>query len=181
MARRRLDPQARRAAILNAAIEAFDEADPDHVNVEAVAERAGVSRALVYTYFSNRQGLFRAVFHELLGEVGASLAGALEGAATSEERFGRWITTLAGYARSHPNRWQVIRWNVLTPDPELGDGLPDLLHQVVPEGSQVDPLALTALLGMVDWTAERLDEEATWRLAAFAWSGASSLSRPKPE
>jgi AcrR family transcriptional regulator len=178
LARRRLAPQARREAILRAAVEAFDDVGPDQVNLETVAERAGVSRALVYTYFANRQGLVRAVFDQVLEDLGGELRGAVGRAATPEERIARWITTLAGYAQAHPNRWQVIRQTVLSHDPELGHGLDELLAHLgvdPPGGAGGNPLALTALVGMVDWTADQLDEQGASYLARLAWAGTSGV------
>jgi AcrR family transcriptional regulator len=180
LARRRLEPRARREAILRAAVEAFDDVGPDQVNLETVAERAGVSRALVYTYFTNRQGLVRAVFDRVLEDLGDELRGAIGRIATPEQRIAQWITTLAGYAQAHPNRWQVIRQTVLSHDPELGHGLDELLAHlgVEPPGADAGagtPLALTALVGMVDWTADRLDEQGASYLARLAWAGTSGV------
>lgn len=177
MARQRLDPEARREAIIQAAMAAFDDVGPDTVNLEVVAERAGVSRALVYTYFQNRQGLVRAVFEVVLADLGDSLARALEGSLTPQERIYRWITTLAGYARDHPHRWQVVRRTVLAP--EDGRGLDDLLSALAPRPpapGDRNPLMLAALVGMVDWTASDLDERGTTELARLAWSGTSGVA-----
>jgi AcrR family transcriptional regulator len=176
--RRRLDPQARRAAILRAAVEAFDELGLEHVNLETVAERAGVSRALVYTYFTNRLGLIRAVFEEILVEIELALDQALQGASTPEDRIARWMTTLAGYARAHPNRWQVVRWSVRPHDEDGRDGMGDLLRRIAPAQEWLSPeshLGLSALVGMVDWTVDTLDEATTRELATLAWVGTSSV------
>ena len=178
MVRRRLAPEDRRQAILEAAVEAFDDVDPDQVNLEAVAERAGVSRALLYTYFENRQGLVRAVFELVLADLGGELRTAVRAATTPEQRLVTWMVTLAGYARAHPNRWQVVRRTVLSPGPNLNEDLEALLRHLAlaEDGATSSPLALTALVGMVDWTADRLDEEGATYLARLAWSGTSALS-----
>ena len=177
MARRRLAPEDRRQAILQAAVEAFDDGDPDQVNLEAVAERAGVSRALLYTYFENRQGVVRAVFEHVVADLGSELSAAVRAADDAEQQIGNWVLALAGYARTHPNRWQVIRRSVLSPGVDLGDGLGALLRQVaVADGWMTDPLALTALVGMVDWTADQLDEQGAAYVARLAWAGTSGLA-----
>jgi AcrR family transcriptional regulator len=177
LARRRLSPEDRRQAILQAAVEAFDDGDPDQVNLEAVAERAGVSRALLYTYFENRQGVLRAVFEHVLADLAGELRAAVLAADGAEQQIGNWVVALAGYARTHPNRWQVIRRSVLSPGVELGGGLGALLrHLAVADGWIVSPLALTALVGMVDWTADQLDEQGAAYLARLAWVGTSGLA-----
>jgi AcrR family transcriptional regulator len=177
--RRRLEPEARRQAILEAAVLAFDDAGPEQVSLEAVAERAGVSRALVYTYFTNRQRLVRAVFSEIVRDLADELRLALEGAETPEQRMTAWIATLVRYARVRPNRWHVVRWTVLSQDPEAADGLAELLRSFGFFDGHGDgsgqPLVLTALAGMVDWTAERLDDRGASELARLAWGGTSGV------
>lgn len=58
----RLDRAARRDALLDAAVTLVRSGDVDAVSMEAVAERAGVSRPLVYKHFANRGELLAAVF-----------------------------------------------------------------------------------------------------------------------
>lgn len=54
------DTKPAREAILEAAIEEFAEHGFDGVRMEHVARRAGFNKALVYRYFTDRQGLFHA-------------------------------------------------------------------------------------------------------------------------
>jgi AcrR family transcriptional regulator len=55
---RRLTPAARRAQILDAAMQTFAGRDPASVTYEEIADQAGVSRALLYNYFPDRGALF---------------------------------------------------------------------------------------------------------------------------
>lgn len=58
---RRRDRTASEARILAAAWELFEEGRPlAGINLQAVADRAGVNRSLVYQYFGDRDGLVRA-------------------------------------------------------------------------------------------------------------------------
>ncbi len=76
----RLTRADRRDALLDAAVELVVTGDADAVSMEAVAERAGVSRPLVYKHFANRGELLAAVYRreatllhrELAAEVGAA-------------------------------------------------------------------------------------------------------------
>jgi TetR/AcrR family transcriptional regulator, mexJK operon transcriptional repressor len=43
------------------------------VSMDAVAQRAGCSKQTVYAHFGSKEGLFRAVVHDLLAPIGASL------------------------------------------------------------------------------------------------------------
>ncbi|WKK24487.1 TetR/AcrR family transcriptional regulator [Streptomyces olivoreticuli] len=62
--RRRLDPGERRDQLLDTGARLFA-AKPYHdVLMEDVAERAGVSRALLYRYFPNKRELFAAIYRQ---------------------------------------------------------------------------------------------------------------------
>jgi AcrR family transcriptional regulator len=68
--RRRLEPERRRAEIVEAASTIFRGRDPNTVRFEEVADAAGVSRSLVYAYFGDRGGLLAAVYlQSLLNDV----------------------------------------------------------------------------------------------------------------
>ena len=58
--RTRLDPAVRRRQIAEAAARVFAEHDPSEVSFELIADEAGVSRSLVYSYFGDRGSLFAA-------------------------------------------------------------------------------------------------------------------------
>ncbi|MFI8961773.1 TetR/AcrR family transcriptional regulator [Streptomyces sp. NPDC053493] len=60
--RRRLSPADRRAQLLAVGAELFARAPYDDVLMEEVAERAGVSRALLYRHFPSKHALFAAVY-----------------------------------------------------------------------------------------------------------------------
>ena len=55
--RTRMAPEERRAQILESAARLIMSDGLDVLNMERVAEEAGVSKALVYAYFENRTGL----------------------------------------------------------------------------------------------------------------------------
>jgi AcrR family transcriptional regulator len=59
--RTRLAREERRELLVDAAAQVFEGRDPGSVTFEEIADAAGVSRALVYNYFGDRQGLIEAV------------------------------------------------------------------------------------------------------------------------
>ncbi|MBB6334511.1 TetR/AcrR family transcriptional regulator [Schaalia hyovaginalis] len=59
--RRRLDPDARRSALLAAATAAFAAQPYDAVTLAAIAKDAGASPALLYRYFEGKDALYAAV------------------------------------------------------------------------------------------------------------------------
>src|SRR5215472_14621098 len=60
-ARRRLSPEDRRAELLALGAEIFGKRPYDDVRIDEIAERAGVSRALMYHYFPDKRAFFAAV------------------------------------------------------------------------------------------------------------------------
>jgi len=69
--RRRLDPEARRREILDAARGAFASRPYADVSIETVARDAGASRALVGHYFGDKRGLFLAVARDVVARTPA--------------------------------------------------------------------------------------------------------------
>jgi AcrR family transcriptional regulator len=60
-ARRRLSPEDRRAELLALGADVFGKRPYDEVRIDEIAERAGVSRALMYHYFPDKRAFFAAV------------------------------------------------------------------------------------------------------------------------
>ena len=69
--RQRLDARTRRAAILEAATEAFSRAPYPEVRMTDVAARVGGSPALLFRYYGSKAELYAAVLDVLLREVAA--------------------------------------------------------------------------------------------------------------
>jgi AcrR family transcriptional regulator len=63
-ARRRLSPEDRRAELLALGAEVFGKRPYDEVRIDEIAERAGVSRALMYHYFPDKRAFFAAVIKD---------------------------------------------------------------------------------------------------------------------
>jgi AcrR family transcriptional regulator len=59
--RRRLSPEDRRNELLGLGAEVFGQRPYDEVRIDEIAERAGVSRALMYHYFPDKRAFFTAV------------------------------------------------------------------------------------------------------------------------
>lgn len=59
--RRRLSPDDRRSELLALGAEVFGQRPYDEVRIDEIAERAGVSRALMYHYFPDKRTFFAAV------------------------------------------------------------------------------------------------------------------------
>jgi AcrR family transcriptional regulator len=67
--RRRLDPEQRRAAILDAARDAFAQAPYESVSIAGIAAAADSSEALVHRYFASKGVLYLEVLRESIDEL----------------------------------------------------------------------------------------------------------------
>ncbi|MEV8467554.1 TetR/AcrR family transcriptional regulator [Fluviibacterium sp. DFM31] len=61
---RKRNPELTRAAILHAALEEFSEVGHSGARVDRIAERAGVSKPMIYDYFGDKNALYAAALRE---------------------------------------------------------------------------------------------------------------------
>ena len=101
----RLTRAERRDALLDAAVALVTSGDVEAVSMDAVAEKAGVSRPLVYKHFANRGELLAAVYRREAAHVHEDLAAEV-GAATSLE--GMYRTLIRGSLRASADRGHVF-------------------------------------------------------------------------
>src|SRR5437870_1455912 len=101
----RLTRAERRDALLDAAVALVTSGDVEAVSMDAVAEKAGVSRPLVYKHFANRGELLAAVYRREASHVHEELAAEV-GAATSLESMYR--TLIRGSLRAAADRGHVF-------------------------------------------------------------------------
>lgn len=115
--RRRLSPADRRNELLALGAEVFGQRPYDEVRIDEVAERAGVSRALMYHYFPDKRAFFAAVVRaegerlfeatSTAGEPGQSLFGQLRAGVLAYLRYdeehphGAWAAYM-GLGRTDP-------------------------------------------------------------------------------
>ena len=115
--RRRLSPADRRNELLALGAEVFGQRPYDEVRIDEIAERAGVSRALMYHYFPDKRAFFAAVVRaegerlfeatSTAGEPGQSLFGQLRAGVLAYLRYdeehphGAWAAYM-GLGRTDP-------------------------------------------------------------------------------
>lgn len=108
--RTRLDPDARRAAILDAAAEAFTDQPYSEVTVSSIARRAGASDALLYRYFSGKEELYteivRLTIDELVAQQGEAL-GKLDGGVPVRDRVRAATEIYLDHIATHPIAWAM--------------------------------------------------------------------------
>lgn len=97
----RLSRTERRDALLDAAAALVASGEVEAVSMEAVAERAGVSRPLVYKHFANRNELLGALYQRESAHLHAEMSAEVTAADTLEEMFRALVR---GALRAQANR-----------------------------------------------------------------------------
>lgn len=93
----------RREHILDAALEVLEDAAPGaEVRVRHVAQAAGLSRTVVYRYFSDRAQLDIAVRARIIEQLRGELVPALSLDGTPIDIIRRIVTAYAGWVSAHP-------------------------------------------------------------------------------
>jgi AcrR family transcriptional regulator len=67
--RRSLPPEARRAAILAAALEEFSARGYEGARLEDVAKRAGIAKGTIYLYFADKEALFQDLVRSMVNPI----------------------------------------------------------------------------------------------------------------
>jgi len=101
-ARTRLAREERREQIVDAAAAVFRGRDPAEVTFEEIADAAGVSRALVYNYFGDRNGLVEAVYKRNVGILAWRSGEALATTRGKENALRALVEVHVEFARADP-------------------------------------------------------------------------------
>lgn len=187
--RTRLDPAVRRREIVEAAARVFAEHDPSEVSFERVAEEAGVSRGLVYSYFGDRGSLLAAVYDHELRLLDAEIDGALESLGSDHERLSRAVAAYLGFAWRHRRSWSIIASASASRHPAVREAIQartDRIAAAITDAPEARVL-VRGVLGMLEAAAlHTLEDDDTDRdrlarlLTKVIWDGVSSISAPRP-
>jgi AcrR family transcriptional regulator len=103
---------ATRELLLDAAAAAFAERGFDGARVDDIATRAGVNKALIYTYYGDKEGLYRAVLSSRLAAPAPAVApGGLSGARAALEGVIRHHFRLLVEDRAFA---RLVAWDLLS-------------------------------------------------------------------
>ncbi|MFB9618641.1 TetR/AcrR family transcriptional regulator [Brooklawnia cerclae] len=161
--RTRLDPDARRSAIVEAARLLFAHDSYEKVAVTAVADQAGTSEALVYHYFDSKADLYVEVIGASMARLGReqdAATDALPASADARDRIRVRIEVLLDHLsgeRDDPPEPFLLPGNDPSPAvvarrrmrEEAASGLRSLLH-LPEETAGRDDYALLGFLGFLD-------------------------------
>jgi len=91
-----------RGRILSAAVDQFAEHGLSGARTEAIAEAAGVNKALLYYYFKSKDALYNAALELVADDVRLSNMAVLESDGSAGQRF--LVTVLSHFDRIHSNQ-----------------------------------------------------------------------------
>lgn len=90
------------ARIIAAARDVFAEVGFGGARVDEIARRAGVNKAALYYHTGDKQALYAAVLHDVIGQTGQRLAEEIARVADPEEKLKVYIRTLSETISSNP-------------------------------------------------------------------------------
>src|SRR6266542_4250631 len=109
----------RRAGILDAARGAFADTGYHETSLDAVAERAGVSKALLYEHFASKRELYVAMLEMHVHELVERISGAVAGAEPGEARMLAGVEAFFGFVEERRGAWRIMFRNAGDPDVAL--------------------------------------------------------------
>jgi AcrR family transcriptional regulator len=104
----RLPRAERRSQLLAVSRGVFAERGFETATLEEIAERAGVSRPIVYGHFGDKQRLFEAVVIEEIARVETAVGAALAAPGEPRELLERGLRAFFVYVREHPEGHAVL-------------------------------------------------------------------------
>jgi len=185
---RRLDPEARRAQILDAAAAVFRTRDPSSVRFDEIAAAAGVSRSLVYAYFGDRAGLMAGVYLRTLAGVDEQLASLLRDVPINEARLGALVRGYLLLVDRNADMWRLFAAAGTLEHAEVAKARAGRIHAIAETwgGGPEARLVARGIIGLLEAAAtEWLDHRAcaldrAAEVVAFAlWHGIARLPLAK--
>lgn len=193
---RRLPRAERRQQLVEVARGVFAARGFEATALEEIAERAGVSRPILYSHFGDKQGLFEAVVDAEIARVRAVVSDAIAEPGPPRELVERGLRAFFAYVREHPEGHAVLTRDapVHLSDAGLGvmlDGLAGRISEVIAAGIAAAgfdpspaPIYANALIGIGAhvgrWWREHPEvslDTVTSHTTALVWSGFSGLMR----
>ena len=192
---KRLTASARRAQLIEVGRAVFAEKGYEATAVEEIAERAKVSKPIVYEHFGGKEGLYAVVVDREMKRVVELISEAIDDGAP-RERLEKAALAFLTYVKEQPDGFAVLSRDA--PVTQAAGGMSGLLNEVADRVGQVfatmlkgagyDPKAAPiyahALVGMVTfvgqwWTEERKPsvEVVASHLTGLAWMGLRHLPR----
>jgi AcrR family transcriptional regulator len=197
--KKKLTAAARRAQLIEVGRRAFAERGYTATSVEDIAERAGVSKPILYEHFGGKEGLYAVVVDREMEHVVALISEAIA-SGTPRERVERAALAFLTYVKDHPDGFAVLSHD--SPAAAGQTTMSSLLNDVAERVGDVfaatfksagyhqstAPIYAHALVGMVTfvgqwWTESRKPnvEVVASHIASLVWMGLRHLPKePDP-
>ncbi len=193
--RTRLTGTARRAQLVDVGRTVFAKRGYEATSVEEIADRAKVSKPIVYEHFGGKEGLYAVVVDREMDYVVRRISEAIA-TGTPRERVEQAALAFLTYVKDHPDGFAILAHDTPLSSPTIG--MASLLNDVGERVSEIfassfkaagydpktAPIYAHALVGMVTfvgkwWTETRKPavEDVANHLAALAWMGLRHLPK----
>jgi AcrR family transcriptional regulator len=192
----RLPRLARRRQLLDAAMEVFVARGYHAAAMDEIAERAGVSKPVLYQHFPGKQELYLALLDESVGRLVEAVAAAVRSTSDNRQRVNATFAAYFGYVAEHSGTFKLVFESDFSSEPAVRARLDaadrecaDLISQVIREDAGLaDDEAYLLSIGMIGmaqvsaryWlsTLGSIPREAAEQLVArLAWRGISGWPR----
>jgi AcrR family transcriptional regulator len=100
--------ERREQLILDVAGQVFARAGYEAAPMDEIADRAGVSKPMLYTYFGSKEGLYLAYIERAGGELVERLVGAKPTDGSPASVLRARITEFLSFVEEHRDGWQVL-------------------------------------------------------------------------
>lgn len=192
----RLPAAARRAQLIEIGRKVFAERGYEATSVEEIAERAKVSKPIVYEHFGGKEGLYAVVVDREVEHILDSIVAAV-GTGTPRQRIEQAALAFLTYVKERPDGFAVLLRDA--PPSKRGGEMPALMYDLADRVSGIfseqfrkagydakaAPIYAHALVGMVafvgQWWMETRKpppaEVVASHIAALAWMGLRHLPK----
>ena len=192
----RLPRLARRRQLLDAAMEVFVARGYHAAAMDEIAERAGVSKPVLYQHFPGKQELYLALLDESVDRLVDAVKAAVVSTTDNRQRVNATFAAYFGYVAEHSGTFKLVFESDFTSEPAVRRKLDaadrecaDLISQVIRDDAGLaDDEAYLLSIGMIGmaqvsaryWlsTLGSIPREAAEQLVArLAWRGISGWPR----
>jgi AcrR family transcriptional regulator len=200
VATRRLTAEARRAQLLAVAREVFAEDGYPGAAMEKIAQRAGVTKPVLYQHFEGKKELYLALLDSDMSRLLAHVSGAIESAHDNPSRIRKGLAAYFNYIEANVDSFRLLFRETMGADPEFRESI-DRFHDAAAtsigaiiadetgKSLELAELLARGIMGMSEaaatWWLDRKQEiekdELVESLAELAWRGLAALPRRKED
>jgi AcrR family transcriptional regulator len=106
--RRRLTAQARRAEILDAALQVFSARGYHPSSIDEIAQAAGISKALIYEHFASKEELHVSLIEMHAGELFERVAASAAPGPDASERLEAGLDAVFAFVEERRGAWRML-------------------------------------------------------------------------